>query len=458
MTTTKNETLGGNSERKEDFKRQKLMEENDDDFEKKEACKEEVVDVHSLMRPYYAHIFPSKQLFEWLSYEGATSSKESRKDQQQFIQNREFCFTLKGEIFVRYNSYQDEKSLRKDLKTKVPGKIDIGPVFSHNPKNRLAYGGSFKPVERELVFDIDMTDYDDVRTCCSAANICGKCWPLMTVAVKVIDAGLREDFGFEHLLWVYSGRRGIHCWVCDDRARKMSNESRAAVAEYFGVYKGADASGTVKRVNLTSPLHPSLQRAYADVLDPFWRRKILPDQELLTHEKTKDAILAMIPDAEARSRVESAWKGSDDSVARWEKLEQIVQRAIKADAKNYALRRCLHDIVFAHVYPRLDVEVSKHMNHLLKAPFCVHPKTGRVCVPMDPKTADDFDPMRVPTVNELLNELNAADGKVEATRMQKAVDCFNETFWNALEKECKGDLAAKTRENAATKGASATEW
>ena len=133
----------------------------------------------------------------------------------------------------------------------------------------------------------------------------------MTVAVKVIDAGLREDFGFEHLLWVYSGRRGIHCWVCDDRARKMSNESRAAVAEYFGVYKGADARDGVAAVNLTSPLHPSLQRAYADVLDPFWRRKILPDQELLTHEKTKDAILAMIPDAEARSRVESAWKGSD---------------------------------------------------------------------------------------------------------------------------------------------------
>ena len=122
MTTTKNETLGGNGERKEDFKRQKLMEENDDDFEKKEALREEVVDVHSLMRPYYAHIFPSKQLFEWLSYEGVTSSKESQKDRQQFIQNREFCFTLKGEIFVRYNSYQDEKSLRKDLKTKVPGK------------------------------------------------------------------------------------------------------------------------------------------------------------------------------------------------------------------------------------------------------------------------------------------------------------------------------------------------
>ena len=45
--------------------------------------------------------------------------------------------------------------------------------------------GVFLPVERELVFDIDLTDYDDVRTCGKEGHICSKCWPLMAVAVQV---------------------------------------------------------------------------------------------------------------------------------------------------------------------------------------------------------------------------------------------------------------------------------
>lgn len=72
----------------------------------------------------------------------------------------------------------------------------------------------------------------------------------------------------------------------------------------------------------------------------------------------------------------------------------------------------LEDIILSYTYPRLDAEVSKHRNHLLKAPFCVHPKTGRVCVPVDPERIDEFKPERVPTVGQLLRELDSV-GKTE---------------------------------------------
>jgi len=66
----------------------------------------------------------------------------------------------------------------------------------------------------------------------------------------------------------------------------------------------------------------------------------------------------------------------------------------------------MEDIILQYTWPRIDAEVSKHRNHLLKAPFCVHPKTGRVCVPVDPTRIEEFDPAKVPTVGQLLKEID----------------------------------------------------
>ena len=70
--------------------------------------------------------------------------------------------------------------------------MDLGAVYNLKPKDHKKIKSSdFIAQERELVFDIDMTDYDDLRTCCSGAAICGKCWPFMTYAIKVVDAALQ---------------------------------------------------------------------------------------------------------------------------------------------------------------------------------------------------------------------------------------------------------------------------
>ncbi|KAK8599135.1 hypothetical protein V6N13_077069 [Hibiscus sabdariffa] len=389
------------------------------------------------LRIYYGKLFPHADMFKWMSY--GNDGKHPACDRSYFGR-REFSFTLENDIYIRFQSFNSVIELENSIKEKCPFKIDIGPVYSVDPAKRHAYAGDnvFTPVERELVFDIDITDYDDVRYCCTGADVCLECWPLMTIAIKVIDAALRDDFGFNHILWVYSGRRGVHCWVCDGKARRLTNEQRTAIADYFRVYKVVNKCCEI-------------QRSYTEVLKGFFEAKLLPNQSLLSSEDRYEKILEMIPDASVASELRGRWQENkrasmskdDINLVRWDQLKSVLQ---SGKQKTQGIRRCVEEIVFSFTYPRLDMEVSKHMNHLLKAPFCVHPKTGRVCVPIDPNNCDEFDPTTVPTLSQLVEELNReglrqdAENEWDRTSLGESIKFFRTTFLQPLLKSCKEDI------------------
>lgn len=71
----------------------------------------------------------------------------------------------------------------------------------------------------------------------------------MVIAVKILERALCDDFGWQHLLWVFSGRRGIHCWICDESARKLSPSERGAVIDYLVLLSAGDS----KRCNVNHP-------------------------------------------------------------------------------------------------------------------------------------------------------------------------------------------------------------
>ena len=362
-----------------------------------------------LLRMYYSHFFPYEDMYKWLCYGNdkqfhPAAIAEAGVIDRKFFLKREFSFTLQGDIYIRYLSFNNAAEMKKTMMAKQPIKIDLGAYYNAPPKDKGSVR-QFEPVLRELVFDIDLTDYDPVRTSASGADITERCWKFMTVAIKIVDARLRQDFGFQHLFWVYSGRRGVHCWVCDRRALLLEDAARAAIAEYLSVLKGTELA------DVRSPMHPLLRDTFPILEDVFLSDTIQEHgQALLSDEANWGRILQFVPDADGfHADLADRWRRCDTPRQRWESFKQQAARRLKS-SHVLELRRQLENlpekIVFTCVYPRLDVNVSTHRNHLLKSPFCVHPKTGRVCIPIDPNLAEQFNPFDVPTLANLAMQLN----------------------------------------------------
>lgn len=365
-----------------------------------------------LLPLYYRRMFPFSQYYRWLNYGGV---------QKNYFQNREFSFTLKDDIYVRYQSFSTQNELEKEMQKMNPYKIDIGAVYSHRPnQHNTVKSGTFHALEKELVFDIDMTDYDDVRSCCSAAEICSKCWMLMTIAIKILDRALRDDFGFQHRLWVYSGRRGVHCWVCDEAARKLSAAARSAVAEYLSLIKGGE--DTVKKVVLTDPIHPFISESLA-VVELHFEQYALQEQDILGRKESVEKVLALVPD-DVRKELQLSFQREKKPEERW---KQVIDQATRKQATSKKGQYFEKEIMLQYCYPRLDVNVSKGVNHLLKSPFSVHPKTGRISVPINLKELETFDPFAVPTISLICEELDRPRPGDEEEKSENTKEKENET-------------------------------
>ncbi|NWI91482.1 PRI1 primase, partial [Pitta sordida] len=207
-----------------------------------------------------------------------------------------------------------------------------------------------------------------------------------------------EDLGVRHRLWVYSGRRGVHCWVCDDAVRKWSPALRAAAVEYLTLVKVGGQGGWAP----PDPLKVGGLRVWTPP-DPLKvggqgaggkRVCIAGGWEMMRGGLAKSRMSLDHP-AQHREPLQGEFPKKKDSVQRWELLRGRMERTRgRGPAPCYAD----WEIMLQFCFPRLDINVSKGVGHLLKSPFSVHPKTGRVSVPLDLQRLDQFDPFAVPTI------------------------------------------------------------
>lgn len=369
-----------------------------------------------LLENYYRNFFPAELIHSWLAHGRNPKSKDPVVEDD--FEKREFSFTLPGDIYCRHKSFDNFAELRQALVEGRPEKIDIGAVWTVAPKNKTKLSNSvpYETVEKEFVIDIDMTDYDNVRTCCQGATVCEKCWKFLVVACKSIDRALRLSFGFEQNLWVFSGRRGIHCWACDSSARRLNDFRRKSLIEFL---------------NSGPRYHTPFIQIFNEVLKVHFDEIIVQDQKLFTNEEHKNTIKEIcgseFPD-------ELLSMGNDKF---WEKFVNYVES--RSDRSEIMMK-----IAYKFLYPRLDVHVSTATNHLLKAPFSVHPATKKVCVPFEPSQVHNFNLDAVPDL------ARTCDGSLE---FEKALSIF-EDFIKRVREEYQEERkrhAEYNRNNADTK-------
>ncbi|KAK0415604.1 hypothetical protein QR680_012022 [Steinernema hermaphroditum] len=345
------------------------------------------------LKEYYKYIFPFKPYIQWLHYDMRTSD---------YFLYREFCLILENDVHLRYRNFDSPIAFEKELCKTAPYKLDLGAIYNFPPGDRLGHPNDFYACERELVFDIDLTDYDEIRTCCRDAKVCEKCWRFAIIAVKVLDGILEETFGYQHRLWVFSGRRGVHCWVADAAARELSSHERAAVADHVTLV-------TQKIVYD----HYIWTQAYNFIMASGHFEQLVMEQKWLENEKTWGEILEMCECEGTRKELarkldgesaEDRWKvlklNFDETERRRPEYASVEKIRLNDKNKNF-----LKLFAVKYAYPRLDSAVSVGLNHLLKSPFCIHPKTGNVAVPLDVEKIDSYAIDKFPTIRQLVVEV-----------------------------------------------------
>lgn len=371
------------------------------------------------LRKYYELFFPCEQIYNWL-----TLGTINDQDACELFHRRELVFVTENGKFVREEFTTGSKKEFKDILNKrIPVRIETISINTVPYHDRHIAGPGFSRLEKDLGFDIDINDYDPVRYCCRDKNYCRSCWiPLMGTSVKLITKFMERSFGPKKLLWVYSGRRGMHCWVVDEKSRKYSSIMRVNI---------------VKKMQMVFCVgEPDFEtesfRSYREIVLQGMDQYMEVNPDLFKHVEITKYILGKIYNIQT----DQGNKMFDTAVAQITKMtregkkgKDIVQSWLSKVFKSKKKRLFMqYQIALAICMPRIDEKVTTQFSHPMKLPFCVHPSTNRICMVMDSEQAHSFfpDENSVILIKELLT--SEPDSKVRC-KFQDSVNLLGELIF-----------------------------
>ena len=169
---------------------------------------------------------------------------------------------------------------------------------------------------------------------------------------------------------------------------------------------------------LKEPIHPLYERSI-EIIDEYFLQ-VLDEQQLLNDDKGKNLLKGLIKAYfgldynRMEEEIDKILDRKENSVStiKLTEIEAYLKKNEKSQNQNQKSTHkkktttdlCICDFKLNVLYPRLDINVSTHINHLLKSPFCIHPKTGLVAVPLPPNDILNFEIEKIPRLDKLVED------------------------------------------------------
>ena len=313
----------------------------------------------------------------------------------QVNNKREICF-VKNNKYYRYKAFLSAEQLRSELLKYCPQTVHLGGMYNLALVQRKKLSTQFEGIGKEFVIDIDLNDYDDVRSCCQGKNdVCQKCWVIIKCAVEVLQYIFEFDFGCE-VMFVFSGRRGIHGWIFDQTFVDLDGYGRRQILHYIG------------RRNLA--IVETIEQRFKICMKYFILR--VSQENIFARDTYIEKIHSQIKNINIKHQFMNWVKTESGNALNTEAcVSEFIGIFDNFANKNPSLKDDIlinkMEIIFDWVYPRLDEAVSKDLTHLTKMPFSVHPVTSKISLVMQASDFEDFDPLVTPTVSMITSELKS---------------------------------------------------
>ncbi|HYY48404.1 MAG TPA: DNA primase catalytic subunit PriS [Thermoplasmata archaeon] len=335
------------------------------------------------------------------------------------FRKREFGFMFwTAGIVQRHLGFAREEDLHSFLKNRVPAHAYYSSAYYETPDAPTMEEKGW--LGADLIFDLDADHLPN------AAKLS---YPEMLEAVRLkilhlYDDFLREDFGFEEkaMRIVFSGGRGYHIHVFDERVWSLGSHERREIVDWI-TGKGLDVGAVFRESAFDKKEFQGHTRIKRRVIapaqdEPGWRGKIMrgiqgltTTLESLTPEEAIKFLTSFegVREGEAADLYENLFKARATRPRVIRGVDRLREGQIEAlsDPSRDLLIRIVKDLQPVRLAEHggvsldgiiqrgeTDEPVTSDIKRLIRMPSSLHGKTGLRVLPLTRDALETFRPLR----------------------------------------------------------------